>query len=49
MITYDHPYFKLTSLQGGVIAFWVKTKSRGKGKVEVTIDDQVLQSEVIVS
>lgn len=37
-----------TSLQGGVIAFWVKTISRGKGQIEVAIDGQVLRSELIV-
>ncbi|MBS3943195.1 MAG: glycoside hydrolase family 2 protein, partial [Dethiobacter sp.] len=37
-----------TSLQGGVIAFWVKTRSRGKGQIGVAIDGQLLQSELWV-
>lgn len=39
----------LVSLQGGVIAFWLKTKSKGKGKIEVTINDQTIIEELTVS
>jgi len=39
----------LVSLKGGVIGFWVKTKTKGKGKIEVSIHNQVLCEEVIVS
>ncbi|PKK96600.1 MAG: beta-galactosidase [Tenericutes bacterium HGW-Tenericutes-3] len=37
------------SLQSGVIAFWVKTKSKGKGKITITAGDQTLSEEVVVS
>jgi len=37
------------SLQSGVIAFWVKTKSRGKGKITITTGNKILSEEVIVS
>ncbi len=39
---------KQISLQSGVIAFWVKTKSRGKGKITVTVGDKIISEEVIV-
>ncbi|MFH1693060.1 MAG: glycoside hydrolase family 2 TIM barrel-domain containing protein [Bacillota bacterium] len=37
------------SLQGGTIAFWVKTKSKGKGTIEVSFDHETIAGEVMVS
>ena len=37
------------SLQSGVIAFWVKTKSKGKGKITITTGNKILSEEVVVS
>lgn len=37
------------SLQGGVIGFWVKTKSKGKGKIEITVDDKIIIEDLSVS
>ncbi len=39
----------LISLQGGVVGFWVKTKSRGKGKIEVVVNGQTITKGVVVS
>ncbi|MBN2299980.1 MAG: glycoside hydrolase family 2 protein [Acholeplasmataceae bacterium] len=36
------------SLQGGTLGFWVKTKSKGKGKIEIHVNEQTISKEVVV-
>lgn len=40
---------KEVSLMSGTIGFWIKTKSKGKGNIEVTIRNHTIKTEVMVS
>jgi len=39
----------MLSLQGGAIAFWVKSKEKGKGEITLNINEQIIKIEVIVT